>query len=236
MGKRADKAKLKELMAKQQKRQDQHVAWHDRERAKLIRRYYLGVVNPERYYKYAVAHRMIQMLAQLEDYYLATIEDLAPFGYADPKGIKLFKEARKPLDPLINHMDKELMITFTEVNKNDEQTARHKSYGVSDLANEIGNLLEKIVGLCPQGVDDWRFVKIRETAKLAFAPEWQEHILEECRDYCIEYLTKVYDADLIAKAVQDEVQPEDLEVVPLRDYVQEKSIAQVIHPDLSRFK
>ena len=147
MGKRADKAKLKELMAKQQKRQDQHVAWHDRERANLIRRYYLGVVDPERYYKYAVAHRMIQMLAQLEDYYLATIEDLAPFGYADPKGIKLFKEARKPLDPLINHMDKELMITFTEVNKNDEQTARHKSYGVSDLANEIGNLLEKIVGL-----------------------------------------------------------------------------------------
>ena len=236
MGKRADKAKLKELMAKQQKRQDQHVAWHDRERANLIRRYYLGVIDPERYDKYAVAHRMIQMLAQLEDYYLATIEDLAPFGYADPKGIKLFKEARKPLDPLINHMDKELMITFTEVNKNDEQTARHKSYGVSDLANEIGNLLEKIVGLCPQGVDDWRFVKIRETAKLAFAPEWQEHILEECRDYCIEYLTKVYDADLIAKAVQDEVQPEDLEVVPLRDYVQEKSIAQVIHPDLSRFK
>lgn len=77
MGKRADKAKLKELMAKQQKRQDQHVAWHDRERANLIRRYYLGVVDPERYYKYAVAHRMIQMLAQLEDYYLATIEAAA---------------------------------------------------------------------------------------------------------------------------------------------------------------
>lgn len=49
MGKRADKAKLKELMAKQQKRQDQHVAWHDRERANLIRRYYLGVIDPERY-------------------------------------------------------------------------------------------------------------------------------------------------------------------------------------------
>ena len=41
---------------------------------------------------------------------------------------------------------------------------------------------------------------------------------------------EVTEACWLTNMVQDEVQPEDLEVVPLRDYVQEKSIAQVIRP------
>lgn len=208
--------------AAKEKRVERRYKWLKTSCQDEVRRHYAGIVHPDKFFKTAVAARMLYLTAQAADHYIYTIDNFCGLPYRDPKGLKLFKEMSKSLDKVLDYLNHDLVDIYGQYGSERSEVLENVN-SVADLGNIMESISEMMVGY-GGGPNGWRVDELMKTVSRLVSDEAVEDMHQHVRDYCRERLERwglTGIDDQIAKGVE----PADLDVDNLLPMEQQNKIA-----------
>lgn len=195
----------KKRIAAEQKRAEKKAKTAASVYESTVKRYYSGLLNPERFVKQSVAIRLLQLIPTIIDNNIAEVEEMG-IPCRDSIMLRKIREVQRPLESLLNYMRNDVIGIQKDCGR-DDKTAKEFAGDWCDVANFIDTLAGEIVKWSYPN-QTWRLGELLKKFTSLCTQDGEAAIVDECREICRMQLRRMgVNCD---EAARQGIKPEDL--------------------------